>query len=283
MISARLGLRLLERSVMRHSRTAALAALPLCLGLVWAGGVSPAAARAVKTARHAKPAPAAQSVQSVQPVQAWPETVSQMAQWVIASGDNGALPFAIIDKVAAKVFVFRADGQLLGAAPALLGSARGDNSAPGVGDRELSDIAPGDRTTPAGRFVASYGSAREKHPVLWVDYTTAISMHPVVTAHPAERRPQRLRSATPRDNRITYGCINLTPAFYEKVVRRTFTGTTGIVYILPEKEPLQEAFPTFRIVASGAPTGEAPAAQEPKASGVSDATCSASAATALAR
>jgi len=161
----------------------------------------------------------------------------------------------IIDKVAAKVFVYRPDGQLRGSGPALLGFARGDNSTPGVGDREMSSIKPSERTTPAGRFVASFGTAAGKRKVLWVDYPTAISMHPVVTDHPAERRPQRLASATPKDNRITYGCINVSPAFYDRVVRRAFAGTFGIVYILPEKEPLEEVFPTYRLLASADPAG----------------------------
>ena len=42
-----------------------------------------------------------------------------------------------------RVFVFEADGRLIGASPALLGSARGDASAPGIGTRELSKIRPG--------------------------------------------------------------------------------------------------------------------------------------------
>jgi hypothetical protein len=173
-----------------------------------------------------------------------------MADWVTATNDHSGRPFVIVDKVAARVFVFRPDGTLRGAAPALVGSARGDNSTPGVGDRELSAIRPSERTTPAGRFVASFGSAKGKPKVLWVDYTTAISLHPVVTAHPKERRPQRLQSATPRDNRITYGCINVSPAFYDKVVRPAFKGAFGIVYILPEKKPLEAVFPSYRVLAS---------------------------------
>jgi hypothetical protein len=203
----------------------------------------------VETAQDAKPAPAAK------PAQAQPETVTRMAEWVIASSDNGGLPFVIIDKVAAKVFVFAADGQLLGAAPALVGYARGDNSSPGAGDREMSAIPLNERTTPAGRFVASF-SAKDKHRVLWVDYATAIALHPVVTAHPKERRLQRLQSRTPRDNHITHGCINVAAGFYDKVVRPTFTGTNGIVYILPEKKPMDEVFPAFGIATTIASTGD---------------------------
>src|SRR5680860_844652 len=51
-----------------------------------------------------------------------------VADWVVDSGDNRSLPFAIVDKKDAKVFVFDADGRLHGAAPALLGLARGDDT-----------------------------------------------------------------------------------------------------------------------------------------------------------
>jgi type II secretory pathway component PulM len=239
--------------LMCDPKRAALAAL--WLGLACAAQLSPAAAQDIA----ARPAPAAASAQAP------PEAVTQMADWVIASGDSGDLPFVIIDKVAAKVFVFRGDGQLRGAAPALVGSARGDNSSPGVGDREMSAIPLNERTTPAGRFVASFGSAREKQRVLWVDYATAIALHPVVTANPKERRLQRLKSRTPRDNHITHGCINVSAAFYEKVVRPAFARTSGIVYVLPEKSPMEEVFPTFRPalrdVAASAATGPAGAAK----------------------
>ncbi|HEY2358702.1 MAG TPA: L,D-transpeptidase [Phenylobacterium sp.] len=215
--------------------------LALWLGLMLAASPSLAAAR-VKAAKKA-PAPSV--------------TVTQLAQWVVATDDHSDLPFVIIDKVAARVFVFGADGSLRGDGPALLGSARGDNSTPGVGDREMSDIPLDERTTPAGRFVASFGTASGKRRVLWVDYPTAISMHPVVTSNPAERRPQRLASPTPKDNRITHGCINVSANFYEKVVRPTFTGTSGIVYILPEKKPVLEVFPAFRVVPSADPAPHA--------------------------
>ena len=47
-----------------------------------------------------------------------------VANWVATSGDNRGLPFVIVDKIDAKVFVFDATGALLGAAPALLAAYR---------------------------------------------------------------------------------------------------------------------------------------------------------------
>ena len=168
-----------------------------------------------------------------------------VADWVVDSGDNHGMPFVIVDKMDAKVFVFDADGQLRGAAPALLGLARGDDSIPGIGDRKLSDVRPEERTTPAGRFVASLGYNFNGKDVLWVDYDDAVSLHRVVTNNPTERRLQRLATPTPLDNRISYGCINVPAKFFDNVVSPAFTGTNGIVYVLPETRSKSEIFALY--------------------------------------
>jgi hypothetical protein len=170
-----------------------------------------------------------------------------VADWVVNSGDNRSMPVAIVDKTDAKVFVFDAHGQLSGAAPALLGLARGDDAAPGIGNRALSSISPGERTTPAGRFVAALGRNLRGKEILWVDYDGALSMHPVVSTKPEERRLQRLATPTPLDNRISYGCINVPAKFFEHVVRPAFTGTNGIVYVLPETKSAREVFASYDV------------------------------------
>ena len=171
--------------------------------------------------------------------------VSQVAYRVTASGDNNDLPFMVIDKIAASVWIFDSKGTFLAATPALLGITVGDDSEPGVGDRELSEIPPEQRTTPAGRFVASFGRAEGERDVLWVEYHTGISLHAVVTRNRKERRLDRLKSPTPDDNRISYGCINVPADFYYHVVKTTFSAPQGIVYILPETRSLAEVFPTI--------------------------------------
>ena len=171
----------------------------------------------------------------------------KLADWVIDSSDNGKLPFIIIDKVHARVFVFDAQGQLRGAASALLGLAVGDDSVPGIGQRKLSSIRPEERTTPAGRFVASLARDIHRQEVLWVDYDTAVSLHPVVKGTPKERRAERLASTSPQDKRISYGCINVPVKFYEKVVSPTFTGTNGVVYVLPETRSAREVFGSYDV------------------------------------
>lgn len=168
--------------------------------------------------------------------------VRHVAQWIGESGDNAGLPFMLIDKVSARVFVFDAAGRLRGHEAALLGSARGDKTAAGIGDLSLTAIRPEDRTTPAGRFVAHLDKDIKGRGVLLIDYDASIALHPVVPGTPKERRAERLSSETPDDNRISFGCINVPPSFYQSVVAPAFKQTAGIVYILPETSPASELF-----------------------------------------
>jgi hypothetical protein len=176
-----------------------------------------------------------------------------LADWVVDSGDNHGLPFVIVDKVDAKVFVFDKEGQLGGATPALVGLTRGDDTVPGISGRKLSSIRPSERITPAGRFVTAldYNSGGQR--ILWVDYDAGIALHPVVTTNPKENRLQRLATPTPLDNRISYGCINVSAKFFKSVVTPAFTGTDGIVYILPEIRSIHEVFPAYYEVAPHSP------------------------------
>lgn len=174
------------------------------------------------------------------------ETASQavryLADRVIATDDNHAKPFMIVDKVDAKVFLFDVAGRLRGAAPALLGLTQGDDTEAAIRDRRLADIGPKLRITPAGRFIASLGHDTAGKEVLWVDYADSIALHTVVTNRPAEHRLQRLASPMPLDHRISWGCINVPRKFYEGVVSRAFAGTQGVVYVLPETRLAREVF-----------------------------------------
>src|SRR5579862_6890746 len=171
--------------------------------------------------------------------------VQRMADWVMASADNGGLSFVVVDKKDAEVFVFDRQGRILGEAPALLGLAVGDDSAPNVGDKPLSAIPPGDRTTPAGRFIAYLGREPGKPNFVWVDYKDNISLHRVVKGRPQDHRLQRLATPTPLDNRITFGCINVPADFFERTVLPAFNGTEGIVYIMPEVKTTRDVFPNY--------------------------------------
>ena len=172
------------------------------------------------------------------------DTVIELAGWVVATRDNQGYPFAIIDKAAAQILVFGPDGRLRGAAPGLFGSAVGDHTAPGIAGLALREIPGRDRTTPAGRFVGAFGPSIDAGRVLWVDYDSAVSIHPIATGVPAERRAERLASPSPDDNRITHGCINVSPEFFERILRPTFE-SGGVFYVLPDEASLAETFPEF--------------------------------------
>jgi hypothetical protein len=169
----------------------------------------------------------------------------RLAQWVVDTGDNGALNFAILDKKNARLYVFAPGGKLIGATPVLLGYAAGDDTVAGIGKRPLSEVLPSERTTPAGRFRAQPGRNALPEDVVWVDYEAAVSMHRVRLTHPAEHREQRLKSTNVKDRRISYGCINLPPKFFESVVWPNFRHQGGYVYVLPEVKTLDAVFPAL--------------------------------------
>jgi hypothetical protein len=176
--------------------------------------------------------------------------VRAVADWTVQTRDNQNLPFVIVDKVGAQLFLFDRNGTLKAATSVLLGLARGDVSPPGVGDRKLSLITPAERITPAGRFVASKGIDLGGQDIVWVDYNAAIAIHRASDIKPgatARDRLARLASASPRDKRISYGCINVSEPFYDTFIRPVFSASSGIVYILPEASPLAAIFPLHTV------------------------------------
>lgn len=201
--------------------------LALALGVggstAWAQGAGEAqAAQGAQTGEETSSAP-------------MPPTVRQLLDWALATRDAGGRQMVVVDKPQARIFVFDPQGRLLGAAPVLLGSALGDDSVPGIGERPLAKIRPHERTTPAGRFIAEPGRNAQGEDIVWVDYASAVSMHRVRTRVASERRLQRLASPVVADHRISYGCINLPVRFYERVLRPAVRhGAGAVVYVLPE-------------------------------------------------
>ena len=173
--------------------------------------------------------------------------VKYVQAWIADSGDNHRTPYLIVDKVNARVFAFDARGDFLGAEPVLLGLGRGDSITAGTGNQTLSTIRPQDRATPAGRYVAALDLDVRGKPILLIDYGASIALHPVVTNNPSERRVQRLGSATSDDNRISYGCINVSLKFFNDVVSPLFTRIGGVVYILPERGKASETFGSYDV------------------------------------
>ena len=173
--------------------------------------------------------------------------VRQVAAWVIRSGDNRQTAFFIVDKERALLLAFQADGRLVSMTPVLLGSAIGDDSVTGIGDRALEDVLPHERTTPAGRFLAELGSNASGEQVVWVDHHAAVSMHAVRALVASERRTERIESPGAHDNRISFGCINVPLPFFEEVVKPVFQQTRAFVYVMPDTKSLEQVFPGLRV------------------------------------
>ena len=210
-----------------HSASA-LRACVACVACLVVSAMPAQAGTPVASAATAQPATALQSAHNWRDVSAW----------IRASGDSGGKAFAIIDKRAATVHIFGANGDWRASSPVLLGLAVGDDSVPGIGERKMADIKPHERTTPAGRFVSEPGVNLQGEDIVWIDYDAAVSMHRVRTSNPADRRLQRLATPTVADNRISYGCVNVPAAFYDRFIKPVFGSVSAVVYVLPETRPL---------------------------------------------
>ncbi len=175
------------------------------------------------------------------------EPVRQVANWSVYSGDHKDMAIVIVDKKDARVWVFDPAGKFVSNTPALLGAAIGDDSAPGIGDKPLSQVKPEEKTTPAGRFIAEPGNNANGEDVVWVSYDLAVSMHRVRPTVKSERRLERLASLTAADNRISFGCINLPPKFYEQVLSPTVQKYGAVIYVLPETRTPGELFGAYDV------------------------------------
>lgn len=175
------------------------------------------------------------------------DAAKRVAEWVAASKDNHALPWAVVDKPHAAMFLFDPKGKPLAAVPVLIGIAVGDEASPGVGSKKLADLGPAEKTTPSGRFLAKFGMPVEGQRVLWVDYATSVALHPIPKdAGAREHRRERMLSPTSEDNRITFGCINVPKAFYGRLLSPLFRKKGGYVYVMPDTKPLEDVFPGLR-------------------------------------
>jgi hypothetical protein len=167
----------------------------------------------------------------------------EVAAWVQASDDAGGKPYLIVDKKAARLFVFEADGRLLAATPVILGAALGDNSTPGVGERaQNGTLRPEDKTTPAGRYVTQPGRNIDGEHVVWLDYGEALALHRLRPGRSYKTRAARLASSQPQERRLSLGCVVVPVEFYLDVVKPLLGSRSGVVYVLPETQSARELF-----------------------------------------
>jgi len=166
----------------------------------------------------------------------------RMADWVVQRRDNGRMPFIVLDKRDARLYVFDVQGRLLDQTPVLLGSAHGDETYPGIGDVPIDQVKPFQRTTAAGRFVTRPGLDADHTDVVWLDYDAALAMHRVINKVKSEHRLQRIASPNPKVRRISWGCINIPVAFFDTYISPVFGKRSGVTYVIPERKSFAEVF-----------------------------------------
>ena len=173
--------------------------------------------------------------------QAPPAEVIRLAAQVVASGDARGRAYAVIDKRAARLWVFGPSGQPLADSPVLVGQATGDVAPPDIGTRPLRQVRAHEKITPAGRFDTEPGENLRGEDIVWLDYDSALSLHRVRDV-PGEGRPARIGANDARRRRISYGCVNVPAGFYDRHIQPWFARQAGVVYILPETLPLARVF-----------------------------------------
>lgn len=176
-----------------------------------------------------------------------PNDVVHVANWVSYTRDNKKKAFVLIDKKMARLYVFDPQGKLKSSTPILLGKAIGDHTVPGIGNKPLSQVKEHEKTTPAGRFVAEPGKNTNGEDIIWIDYNAAVSMHRLRKVSAAERRAERLATPSEADNRISFGCVNVPPDFYNTVLKPSVMKHGAIVYVLPETKPPQALFASYDV------------------------------------
>jgi hypothetical protein len=179
-----------------------------------------------------------------------PPDVVHVANWASYTRNHGKKAFVVIDKKNAQLYVFDPGAKLRDRTPVLLGKAVGDDSAPGIGNKPLSQIKEEEKTTPAGRFLAAPGKNNHGEDIIWIDYDSAVSMHRLRKVSEEERRAERMATPEADDNRISNGCVNVPPDFYNKVLRPTVRKHGAYVYVLPETRGPQQMFGSFDVPAN---------------------------------
>ena len=147
--------------------------------------------------------------------------------WIHAKGDDHGRPFVIVDKKAARIYVFGAGGTLVGMSSTILGQSRGDIPVPGAGQKNPASLLPYERKTPAGRFESQPGRNLHGEPVVWVDYDTGIAIHRVRPGISQMQRQASLATEDPNNKRLSLGCVVVPEEFFLSVVLPTLGHEIG--------------------------------------------------------
>lgn len=202
------------------------------------------------------------------------KAVINTANWVVANGDAKGTPFVVADKRGGLIYVFDVQGTLVHKAPALYGKTVGDIVPEMQPDRPMWSETDKEKVTPSGRFEASMGVAIDEEKLgRTLDFLQGedsdLAIHRLYLGNEADNRPARLSTRSASDNRISYGCINVSDSVMDSVIDPLFSPEGGVVYILPETSEGARHFPPFVSPANSTPKSESverpwsPATNEP--------------------
>jgi len=182
-----------------------------------------------------------ESLYALEQVQA-SDDARYVEHWIHEKGDDHGRPFVIVDKKAARIYVFGAGGRLVGESSTILGQSRGDIPVPGAGQKDPSRLLPYERKTPAGRFESQPGRNLHGEPVVWVDYDTGIAIHRVRPGISQMQREASLATEDPNNKRLSLGCVVVPEEFFYGIVMPTLGHVHATIYVLPEDGPVQAMF-----------------------------------------
>lgn len=153
---------------------------------------------------------------------------------------NGDRDFLMVDKPNSVLFYFK-DGKPVFSDTVLTGIGPADRLTPEILAKPFSaPTADHEKITPAGRFTVSrqhddlYGTIFEINEIHGKDW--ALAIHQVYVGEPREKRMERLKSPTPLDNYVSYGCINLDKKAIQYLSRTLPKKGKTPLYILPRDE-----------------------------------------------
>ncbi len=199
-------------------------------------------AQATKPRPKAKPpapAPVAQEPREIATMSAQAKQVSEIA---IHNGDR---QFILVDKNRSMLFLFQ-DGKPVFSDTVLTGISTADRLTPELLAKPFdSPTKDYEKITPAGRYTVSqqyddlYGTILEINEIHGKDW--ALAIHRVYVGSPKEKRMERLKSATPDDNYVSYGCINIDQEGIQFLVKALPKKGTPL-YILPRDESSTSTF-----------------------------------------
>jgi hypothetical protein len=148
--------------------------------------------------------------------------------------------YIIVDKPTATMYVFNENKELVTTMPVLLGQTKGER--PNISDPEV-DVAIG-ATTPAGKYhLGRVGIGNETDLITYEGRIMPILDMPGGAIHmvyPKEKKERDLALKTPtvEDNRMSWGCINISPENFDKFISPNFKKGNQTIFITPDNPNL---------------------------------------------